>query len=191
MHPLIRPVLALALLVSCGGAPPAPPSKPPEAAHAAAPAAAAPAATPARPKTDAEKTVLDVAVGSPDHTTLVAAVKATDLVNALASPGGIYTVFAPTDAAFAALPAGTLDELLKPEKKSTLKLIVQHHAAVPIIEQKDMKDGQVVSMSDGTTVTLHVKDGKVMVNDANILGEVHAVNGVVYVVDKVLLPGAK
>ena len=116
--------------------------------------------------------------------------KATDLAPALGSPGGIYTVFAPTDAAFAELPPGTLDELLKPENKAKLKAIVQHHACVPIIEQKSMTDGQKVGMSDGTSLTLHVKDGKVMVENATILGEVHAVNGVVYVVDKVILPPA-
>ena len=146
---------------------------------------------PARAKTDAEKTVLDVAVGSPDHTTLVAAVKATDLVNALASPGGIYTVFAPTDAAFAELPAGTLDHLLKPENKATLKGIVQHHAMVPIVYQDAWKDGDVFSMSDGTNLTVHIVDGKPMIENAHVLGEVKAVNGVVYVVDKVLLPPSK
>lgn len=175
----------LLLLVACASEAPPPAAAPPPTPIAApAPKPAAPAP----PKSDAEKTVLDVALGSPDHTTLVAAVKATDLAPALGSPGGIYTVFAPTNAAFDALPPGTLDELLKPENKSKLKAIVQHHACVPIIEQKSMTDGQKVGMSDGTSLTLHVKDGKVMVEDAHILGEVHAVNGVVYVVDKVILP---
>ena len=181
--------LALAFLFAgCAEETPAPPAATP------APKVAAPApkpAAPAAPKTDAEKTVLDVALGSPDHTTLVAAVKATDLVVALNSPGGIYTVFAPTNAAFDQLPPGTVDALLKPEKKADLKKIVQHHATVPIMEEKDMKDGQVVSMSDGTPVTLHVKDGKYMVGEANIVGTVKAMNGIVYVIDKVLLPPAK
>lgn len=174
-----------AFVIACGE-----PAAPPLQTVAVA-SVAPPVARPVRVKTDAEKTVLDVAVGSPDHTTLVAAVKATDLVNALASPGGIYTVFAPTDAAFAELPPGTLEELLKPEKKAALKLIVQHHAMVPIIEQSAMKDGDVLEMSDGTSVTLHLVDGKIQVDNANILGEVKTVNGIVYVVDKVLLPPAK
>lgn len=174
-------------LLACASEAPAPAAPP---APVAAPAPAPKVEAPARPKTDAEKTVLDVALGSPDHKTLVAAVKATDLAPALGSPGGIYTVFAPTDAAFAELPPGTLDELLTPENKAKLKAIVQHHACVPIIEQKSMTDGQKVGMSDGTSLTLHVKDGKVMVENATILGEVHAVNGVVYVVDKVILPPA-
>ncbi len=147
---------------------------------------------PAAPKADSEKTVLDVALGSPDHTTLVAAVVAAGKADALGSPGGIYTVFAPTNAAFDALPAGTVDTLLKPENKGDLQKIIQHHAAVPILVTKDMKDGQTIGMADGTKVTLHVAaDGSVMVDEAHIVGSVNAVNGVVHVVDKVLLPPAK
>lgn len=180
------PLIALIALAACS-TPPAPtaPATPP------APAVAAPAPAPAGPKADADKTVLDVALGSPDHTTLVAAVKATGLAAALGSPGGIYTVFAPTNAAFEKLPPGTLDSLLKPEAKADLKKIVQHHACVPILELKDIKDGQSISMSDGTAVTAHVTDGKVMIDGANVLGTVKAMNGVVYVVDSVLLPPAK
>lgn len=184
--PRLAPLVLLALL-GCGGAETS--AAPAPAPVAKAPTAPPPApAAPARPKTDAEKTVVDIAVGSPDHTTLVAAVKAADLVPALSSPGGIYTVFAPTDAAFAALPAGTVEGLLKPEKKQDLKLILQHHATVPIIEKKDMKDGQVVAMSDGKSVTLHVTGDTYKVDDATILGQVRGVNGIVYVVDKVVLP---
>jgi uncharacterized surface protein with fasciclin (FAS1) repeats len=141
-----------------------------------------------KPKSDAEKTVLDVAVGSPDHTTLVAAVQAAGLVDALASPGGIYTVFAPTNAAFDKLPPGTVEDLLKPENKASLRKIIQHHAAVPVVPLASMQEGQVLSMSDGTKVTLHRVGEKVSVEGANILGTVNAVNGVVYVVDAVVLP---
>jgi uncharacterized surface protein with fasciclin (FAS1) repeats len=136
------------------------------------------------------RTVVDIAVGSPDHTTLVAALKAADLVEALASPGGVYTVFAPNNAAFAKLPPGTVEGLLKPEKIPTLKSILQHHAMVPILQIKDLKDGQVLGMADGTKVTVHLKDGKVMINDATILGSVSAANGIVHVIDTVLLPTA-
>jgi uncharacterized surface protein with fasciclin (FAS1) repeats len=176
-------------LTSCG-------SPPAETPHVTAPPVAttsgpAPAAAPARPKTEAERTVVDIAVGSPDHTTLVTAVQAAGLVDALNSPGGIYTVFAPTNAAFAALPPGTVEGLLEPEAKADLKRILQHHAAVPIVPVDQMKDGQVMSMSDGTSVTLHVSADGVKVEDAKILGSVMGMNGVVHVVDKVILPPAK
>jgi uncharacterized surface protein with fasciclin (FAS1) repeats len=156
----------------------------------AAPVAAA-AATIAPPKAENERTVADIAVGSPDHTTLVAALKAAGLVPALSSPGGIYTVFAPTNAAFEQLPAGTVDNLLLPEHQADLKRILQHHAAVPILHAKDMQDGQTMAMSDGTKVTFHVQGDKVMVEDATILGSIDGVNGVVHVIDKVLVPAAK
>lgn len=183
----MKPILLLSLLslFACGGAEAPKAEKP---AGMVLPTVAPPPPAPAKPKSDAEKTVLDIAVGSPDHTTLTAAVKAAGLVDALNSPGGIYTVFAPTDAAFKELPAGTVEGLLVPEKKQDLKLILQHHAMVPIVEKKDMKDGMVLNMSDGKTITLHVTGDTIKADDATILGEVHGVNGVVYVVDKVILP---
>ncbi len=144
----------------------------------------------AKPKTDAEKTVLDIALGSPDHSTLVAAVSAAGLADALGSPGGIYTVFAPTTAAFEKLPVGTVEGLLKPEKKGDLKKIIQHHAAVPIVPMAQMQDGGTLTMADGTKVTFKREGDKVTVEGANILGTVNAVNGVVYVVDSVILPPA-
>jgi uncharacterized surface protein with fasciclin (FAS1) repeats len=175
-----------ATLCGCGGGPIAQPAT----TSVADVAPAAPEA-PRVPKKDGEKMVLDVALDSPDHTTLVAAVKAAGLADALASPGGIYTVFAPTNAAFDKLPPGTVDELLKPENKARLKAIIQHHAAVPIVQLADMKDGQVMGMSDGTKVTLHRNGDDVFVDQAKILGSVAAVNGMVYVVDSVVLPPEK
>ena len=186
---MYRSLFPLVLLAAACGSTTAPPPAPtPRAATAVAPAPPPPPAPPTQPE---DYTVVDVAVNSPDHKTLVTAVQAAGLVNALNSPGGIYTVFAPTDAAFAALPAGTVEGLLKPEKKADLKALVQHHATVPILEQSGMTEGQVVKMSDGTAVTLRVLDGKVTVDGANILGQVRGVNGIVYVVDKVLIPPAK
>lgn len=178
------PVLILAILLGCA-------SEEKPATPAPAPKTAAPApkpAAPAKPKSDAEKTVADIAVGSPDHTTLVKALQAAGLVDALASPGGIYTVFAPTNAAFEKLPPGTVEGLLKPEKKDDLRKILQHHAAVPIKLQKDMKDGEQMPMSDGSKVTFHVSGDTVKVDEATILGSVSGVNGIVYVVDTVILP---
>jgi uncharacterized surface protein with fasciclin (FAS1) repeats len=187
-------IVALTALLGCDN-----PSAGGAAGSASAAAASATGAvdTPAkveapRPvRADNEKTVVDVAVGSKDHTTLVAALKAADLVESLDSPGGVYTIFAPTNAAFDKLPKGTVEGLLKPEKKADLKTILQHHAGVPIMQLKDMKDGQTMGMADGTKVTFHVKDGKYMVNDANIVASVPAMNGIVHVIDGVLLPPAK
>jgi uncharacterized surface protein with fasciclin (FAS1) repeats len=142
------------------------------------------------PAADTPQTVVDVAVGSPDHTTLVSALKAADYVVSLQNPGP-FTVFAPTNAAFAALPAGTLDELVKPEKKGDLQNILKYHVTVSTYEKGWLKDGQTMGMANGAKVTFHVKDGAVLINDAKILGSVRAGNGIVHVVDKVLLPPAK
>lgn len=137
---------------------------------------------------ESEKNVVQIAVGSPDHTTLVAAVKAADLVNAL-SNAGPFTVFAPTNEAFAALPAGTVDGLLKPDQKDALADILQYHVALGVFKPENIRDGQVQGMVNGGNVTFHVKDGQVMINDAKIIGTVPASNGLVCVIDKVLLPG--
>jgi len=136
--------------------------------------------------------VVKVAVGSKDHTTLVKAVQAADLVDVLAQSGP-YTVFAPTNAAFDQLPAGTVDGLLKPEKKADLRNILQYHVTTSKLKLEYLKDGQQIPMVDNNNskATIHVKDGKYMINDANVVGTVDASNGVVYVIDKVLLPPTK
>ena len=131
--------------------------------------------------------VVKIAIGSKDHTTLVTAVQAADLVNAL-SNNGPFTVFAPTNEAFNALPAGTVEGLLKPEKKADLTTILQYHVYVGNLTLERFEDGQILGMVDGGNVTIHVKDGKYMVNDANIIASVPASNGIVHVIDKVLLP---
>ena len=186
-------VVALAAILGCEDKPAGGTAGSASGATASATAAAETAMVeaPRAPRPDNQKTVVDVALGSKDHTTLVAALKAADLVESLDSPGGVYTVFAPTNAAFDKLPAGTVEGLLKPEKKADLKNILQHHAGVPIMQLKDMKDGQTMGMADGTKVTFHVKDGKYMVNDANIVASIPAMNGIVHVIDGVLLPPAK
>lgn len=138
---------------------------------------------------DSSPNVVKVAISSKDHTTLVAAIKAAALVDAL-SNAGPFTVFAPTNAAFDQLPAGTVDNLLKPEQLTNLQNVLQYHVWVGVMNQEMMKDGQVLNMVNGDNVTLHVKDGKVMVGEANIVGNVRASNGIVYVIDKVLLPPA-
>ncbi|MBP9160177.1 MAG: fasciclin domain-containing protein [Flavobacteriales bacterium] len=179
----LTPFALVALLAACGGS-----------AETAATDSAAPAATVNTAigqsnvvDNESEKNVVQVAVGSPDHTTLVAAVQAADLVNAL-SNAGPFTVFAPTNEAFAALPAGTVDGLLKPESKDALADILQYHVALGVFKPENIRDGQKQGMVNGGDVVFHVTDGQVMINDAKIIGTVPASNGLVCVIDKVLLP---
>jgi uncharacterized surface protein with fasciclin (FAS1) repeats len=136
-----------------------------------------------------QKNVVGVAVNSKDHTTLVAAVTAAELVDVL-SNAGPFTVYAPVNAAFDALPAGTVEGLLKPEKKADLQDILQYHVFVGVVKPEMIRDGQSLNMVNGSNVKFTVKDGKVMVNDATILASVPASNGIVCVIDKVLLPPA-
>ncbi len=134
-----------------------------------------------------QKDVVKVAASSADHTTLVAAVKAASLVDVL-SNAGPFTVFAPTNAAFDKLPPGTVADLLKPEKKEVLQDILQYHVAVAVYKTDMLQDGQVLSMANGGNVTIGVKDGKITVNGANLVASVPASNGIIHVIDGVLLP---
>lgn len=132
--------------------------------------------------------VVQVAVGSADHTTLVTAVKAASLVDVL-SNAGPFTVFAPTNAAFAKLPAGTVEGLLKPDQKDALSNILEYHVYVGVIKTDAMRDGQSLGQVNGKNITLSVKDGKVMINGkATIVASVPASNGIIHVIDEVLLP---
>ena len=136
------------------------------------------------------RNVVQVATGSKDHTTLVAAVKAADLVNAL-SNAGPFTVFAPTNAAFEKLPAGTVEGLLKPEKKDDLVDILQYHVSVGVFKEDMLQDGQSIGQVNGGNITISKKDGKLIINGvANVIATVPASNGIVYVIDAVLLPPA-
>jgi uncharacterized surface protein with fasciclin (FAS1) repeats len=131
--------------------------------------------------------VVKVAVGSPDHSTLVAALKAADLVNALANAGP-FTVFAPTNAAFDKLPAGTVDDLLKPENKSKLKGILQHHVTTSALEIDYFSDGQSVAMVDGGRETFTRREGAAYLGSAKVIASVRASNGWVHIIDAVLVP---
>ena len=132
--------------------------------------------------------VVRIAVNSPDHKTLVAALKAAEYVDAL-SNAGPFTVFAPTDAAFAKLPAGTVDGLMKDDKKADLQNILQYHVTVSAIKAENLMDGQTLGMVNGDNVTVSVKDGKVTLNGtANIVASVPASNGMIHIIDAVLLP---
>ncbi len=134
------------------------------------------------------KNIVQVAIGSKDHTTLVTAVKAAELVDVL-SNAGPFTVFAPTNAAFDLLPAGTVEGLLKPEKKETLQDILQYHVSVGVYQADAFKDGQSLGQVNGGNIKISIKDGKILVNDkATILASIPTSNGVIHVIDQVLLP---
>ncbi|MFN3570692.1 MAG: fasciclin domain-containing protein [Polaromonas sp.] len=148
----------------------------------------------------ASKDIIDNAVNSKDHTTLVAAVKAAGLVDTLKSAGP-FTVFAPTNAAFAALPAGTVDTLLKPENKGMLTGILTYHVVAGKVDAaaltKAISDGKgsaSLKTVAGGTLTAKAMGGKVMVTDEKggvstvTIADVYQSNGVIHVVDKVLLP---
>ena len=140
---------------------------------------------------DSMKDIVKVAVGSPDHTTLVSALKQADLVDVLANPGP-FTVFAPTNEAFDKLPKGTLDQLMKAEKKADLQNILQYHVTTSSLKADYFKDGQTIGMVNGDNITISVKDGKIVLNNsATIVGSVQASNGMVHIVDAVLLPPVK
>jgi uncharacterized surface protein with fasciclin (FAS1) repeats len=148
----------------------------------------------------AQTTVVDVAVGSKDHTTLVAAVKAAELVAILQSAGP-FTVFAPTNAAFAKLPAGTLESLLKPENKATLAKILTYHVVAGNLDATAVvkaitaaKGSLLVKTVSGGTLTASIEQGKVVLTDDNgakatvVATDLKAGNGVVHVIDSVVLP---
>lgn len=143
---------------------------------------------PAMPPADAPKDIVDIASGSPDHSTLVAAVQAAGLVETLKGAGP-FTVFAPTNAAFNALPAGTVDGLLKPEKKADLTNILTYHVVAGSVKAADLKDGQMVKTLQGGELKVSIKDGKVMIGGANVTAaDLTGSNGVIHVIDAVLMP---
>ncbi len=138
---------------------------------------------------DAAKTkdIVDTAVAA-KFNTLVAAVKAADLVKTLQGDGP-FTVFAPTDAAFAALPEGTLTELLKPENKAKLQAILTYHVVAGKVTAADVVKIDEAKTVQGGEIRIEVKDGKVMINNATVVkADVMCTNGVIHVIDKVLLP---
>ena len=120
--------------------------------------------------------------------TLVAAVEAADLVATLQSSGP-FTVFAPTDEAFAKLPAGTVEELLKPENKETLVAILTYHVVSGAVTSDQVVNLSKASTVEGSDLAISVNDGSVKVNDANVITvDIEASNGVIHVIDTVLLP---
>lgn len=133
------------------------------------------------------KTIVDIASENGSFTTLVAAVKAAGLVETLSGKGP-FTVFAPTDEAFKALPKGTVEMLLKPENKAKLVKVLTYHVVAGKVMAKDVKPGDVKTV-EGSTFTVKAMDGKVMVNAANVTQtDIPASNGVIHVIDMVILP---
>lgn len=135
--------------------------------------------------------VVQIAVGSKDHTTLVTAVKKAGLVDALSNTGP-FTVFAPTNDAFAKLPKGTVEGLLKDDKVQDLKSILEYHTYVGTLKTDYMQDGQSFEQVNGQKITITKKDGKTFVNGtAEIIASIPASNGIIHVINEVLLPPAK
>lgn len=132
--------------------------------------------------------IVDLAVQTEFLSTLVAAVKAGDLVDVLKGDGP-FTVFAPTNEAFAKLPAGTVENLLKPENKAQLVAVLTYHVVAGKVYSKDLKNGMKAKTVQGGDVTITLKDGKAMVNNATVsTADIEASNGVVHVIDTVILP---
>jgi len=135
--------------------------------------------------------VVQVAQSSPDHTTLVTAIIAAELVDAL-SNAGPFTVFAPTNAAFDKLPPGTLDDLLKPAKKGDLASILEYHTYVGVLKTDYLKEGQEYEMVSGQKVKISRKGDKVYLNDVAEIGDsIPASNGIIHVINEVLSAPAK
>ena len=134
------------------------------------------------------KNIVENAAGSADHTTLVAAVKAADLAGTL-SGAGPFTVFAPTNEAFDAVPKATLESLMTPEKKADLTKILTYHVVPGAFKAADLKDGQMLKTVEGEELKVTIKDGVVMVGDATVtIPDVVSSNGVTHVINKVLMP---
>jgi len=141
------------------------------------------------------RNIIQNAVTSKDHTTLVAAVKAAGLVDTLEGKGP-FTVFAPTNAAFGKLPAGTVDTLVKPESKATLTKILTYHVVPGRLEASSLTDGKKLKTVEGEELTVKHQDGKIWIVDAKggtsmvTISNVNQSNGVIHVVDTVLMPAS-
>jgi uncharacterized surface protein with fasciclin (FAS1) repeats len=137
----------------------------------------------------AKKDIVDTAVGAGQFTTLAAALQAAGLVDALKGDGP-FTVFAPTDEAFAKLPEGTVEDLLKSENKEKLQAILKYHVVAGKVKAADVVGLSEATSLQGAAIAIAVKDGKVVLNDSAtvIAADVMASNGVIHVIDTVILP---
>ncbi|WP_113924358.1 fasciclin domain-containing protein [Cognataquiflexum aquatile] len=140
---------------------------------------------------DSNPNIVQVAVGSPDHTTLVAALQAAQYVDALTNVGP-FTVFAPTNAAFDALPEGTLETLTKPENQRKLRDILEYHVVLGVYKADAFVSGRKLGTADGRSLDVEVgADGTILINGGKIIATVPASNGIIHVIDKVLVPADK
>jgi uncharacterized surface protein with fasciclin (FAS1) repeats len=146
-----------------------------------------PIATHAETAEKPTQSVVEIAVGNDDFSTLVAAVKAAELVDALSAEGP-FTIFAPTNAAFDALPDGTLETLLKPENKEKLQAILKYHVVSGKVMAADVTEGKVATLN-GAEATITVKDSVVKIDKAKVIKtDIVGTNGVIHVIDAVILP---
>ncbi len=142
----------------------------------------------ARAESSPDKDIVDIAVSAGSFNTLVAAVQAAGLVDTLKGKGPL-TVFAPTDEAFAKLPAGTVEELLKPENRSKLQAILTYHVVPGQVTASDVVKLQNAPTANGRALKIATADGKVMVDNATVVqADIMASNGVIHVIDTVVLP---
>lgn len=132
--------------------------------------------------------IVETAVANGSFKTLVAAVTAAELVETLSGEGP-FTVFAPLDDAFDALPDGTVESLVEPDNKEKLQGILTYHVVAGKVMSTDLSDGMVAKTVNGAEITIYLKDGKVLINDAEVvMADVDTDNGVIHVINKVLLP---
>jgi uncharacterized surface protein with fasciclin (FAS1) repeats len=133
------------------------------------------------------RTIVEIAAGNSSFSTLVKAVQAAELVETL-SGNGPFTVFAPTNKAFAALPKGTLEKLLKPENRDLLRKVLTYHVVSGDLMAKNLRSGRVATV-EGNTVSVRVWHGRIRVNNASVVKtDIDATNGVIHAIDRVLLP---
>jgi uncharacterized surface protein with fasciclin (FAS1) repeats len=136
---------------------------------------------------ESQKNIVQTAASSADHKTLVAALKAASYVDAL-SNAGPFTVFAPTDKAFAKLPEGTVENLVKPENKDQLQNILEYHVYVGVIRESMVNGSMNLNQVNGKNITLTKEGDKLKVNGNDVLATVNTSNGIIYVIDTVLMP---
>jgi uncharacterized surface protein with fasciclin (FAS1) repeats len=136
---------------------------------------------------ESEPNIVQTALKSPDHKTLVAALKAAAYVDAL-SNAGPFTVFAPTDHAFSLLPAGTVEDLIKPENKAKLQNILEYHVYVGVVRESMVHGSMTLNQVNGKNVSLVKEGDKLKVNGTDVVATVSTSNGIIYVIDQVLLP---
>ncbi|MBK9109907.1 MAG: fasciclin domain-containing protein [Saprospiraceae bacterium] len=176
-------MISCLILISCQGG-----EKTQDAGTAAVETQAADLGQAAVQDDDSQKDIVKIAIGSADHTTLVKALQQAEYVNDLANAGP-FTVFAPVNAAFEKLPAGTVENLMKNEQKAALQNILEYHVALGVYRENMFRDGQTINMANTKNISIQLKDGKIMINNsANVVATVPASNGIIYVIDAVLLP---